>query len=328
MEKVHFQKKIDISVYLVYIYLYTEDSQLERKSKELRAKMNLLQADHLSKKIGDFQLNDISFALPPGYICGLIGKNGAGKTTLLHLILGLYQADEGRVLIDGIDYRSKEKQIHEVVGTVLVEDLLNPSMTLMQNADWYGKYYSHYSHECMEDLLSLFHLEKGRKFGRLSKGEKLKCQFAFALSHDARLLILDEPTGNFDPDFREQFFRILKEFIQDGTRSVILATHITEDLDRMADHIIYLENGDQIFAGDIEKMHQSYRMVSGERYKIELLPPERVIHLEENQYGAKALIAHSRLNHYDESLIVSDPTIEELMYFMRRENLPSPITNR
>lgn len=281
--------------------------------------MNLLQADHLSKKLGTFQLNDISFALPPGYICGLIGQNGAGKTTLLHLILGLYQADKGYMLVNGMDYKTGEKQIHDMIGTVLVEDLLNPSMTLMQNADWYGKYYAHYSHKCMERYLSLFHLEKERKFGRLSKGERLKCQFAFALSHDARLLILDEPTGNFDPDFREQFFHILKEFIQDGTRSVILATHITEDLDRMADYIIYLKSGVQIFAGDIEEMHQSYRMVSGESYKIKLLPPERVIHLEENQYGAKALIAHSRLNRYDESLAVTDPTIEELMYFMRSD---------
>ena len=81
--------------------------------------------------------------------------------------------------------------------TVFVEDLLNPSMTLMQNADWYGKYYSHYSRECMQDYLSRFHLEKERRYGRLSKGEKLKCQFAFALSHDAKLLILDEPAGNF-----------------------------------------------------------------------------------------------------------------------------------
>ncbi len=280
--------------------------------------MNLVQTDHLSKKIGNFQLNNISFALPPGYICGLIGQNGAGKTTLLHLLLGLYQADKGSILIDGMDYETNEKQIHDGIGTVFVEDLLNPSMTLMQNADWYGKYYSHYSRECMQDYLSRFHLEKERRYGRLSKGEKLKCQFAFALSHDAKLLILDEPAGNFDLDFREQFFQILKAFIRDGTRSVILATHITQDLDRMADFIISMENGSQIFAGEIEELRQSYRIVSGEAYKIRLIAPERVIHLEENRYGAKALIVHSGFGRYDESLIVSCPTIEELMYFYAR----------
>lgn len=277
--------------------------------------MNIIQADHLVKRIGTFQLNDISFIIPPGYICGLIGQNGAGKTTLLHLILGLYKPDGGSILVDGMHYGTEEKQIHDRIGTVLVEDLLDPSMTLMQNADWYGKYYTHYSRECMRNYLSLFRLEEKRRYGRLSKGERLKCQFAFALSHDAKLLVLDEPAGNFDPDFREQFFQILKAFIQDGTRSVVMATHITQDLDRMADYIIYLENGKQLFAGDIEELHRRYRMVSGEAYKIRLLAPERVIHLEENAYGAKALVAHSRLNHYDGSLVVSCPTIEELMYY-------------
>lgn len=288
--------------------------------------MNGIQTDHLTKKLGAFQLKDISFTLPPGYICGLVGQNGAGKTTLLHLILGLYKADKGKILVDGMDYETNEKQIRDRIGTVFVEDLLDPSMTLMQNADWYGKYYSHYSRECMQNYLSLFHLEKGRKYGKLSKGEKLKCQFAFALSHEAELLVLDEPAGNFDPDFREQFFQILKAFIQDGTRSVILATHITQDLDRMADYMIYLEDGNLIFAGEIEELRQRYRVVSGEGYKIRLLAPERVIDLEENKYGAKALVAHSRFNHYDESLIVSCPTIEELMYFYAHrhpENLVS-----
>ncbi|MDE7477937.1 MAG: ABC transporter ATP-binding protein [Lachnospiraceae bacterium] len=280
--------------------------------------MNLLQAEHLFKRLGTFQLNDISFALPAGYICGLVGQNGAGKTTLLHLVLGLYRLDKGNILVNGMDYNTEEKQIHNMIGTVLMEDLFIPSMTLIQNGDWYGKYYAHYNHECMEHYLSLFHLDKRKKFGRLSKGEKLKCQFAFALSHDARLLILDEPTGNFDPDFREQFFQVIKDFIQDGTRSVLLATHITQDLDRMADYIIYLENGNQIFAGDIEELHQRYRMVSGEKYKIQLLPKEKLIYLEENQYGAKALVAHSQFNCYDGSLQVSYPTIEELMYFQAK----------
>lgn len=277
--------------------------------------MDIVQVNHLTKKLGYFELKDISFTLPTGYICGLIGQNGAGKTTLLHLLLGLYQPDKGSLLIGGMDYGTSEKQIHDRIGAVLAEDLLNPAMTLMQNADWYGKYYAHYNRECMQNYLSRFHLEKERRYGRLSKGEKLKCQFAFALSHEADLLILDEPAGNFDPDFREMFFQILRTFIQDGTRSVILATHITEDLERMADYLLYLEDGSQIFAGDTETLRQNCRMVSGELYKLHMLPQERIIHLEENKYGAKALVAHSRLNHYDECLVVTVPTIEELMYY-------------
>jgi len=276
---------------------------------------NIIQADNLSKKLGNFRLGDISFSLPAGYLCGLIGQNGAGKTTLLHLMLGLYQADEGTLLVDDMDYESREKQIRDMSGTVLTDDLFEPSATVWQNADWYGSFYSRYDRETMAHYLALFGLDGRRKFGRLSKGEKLKCQFAFALSHDARLLLLDEPAGNFDPGFREQFFRIVKSFIRDGTRSVVLATHMTEDLDRMADYIIYLEEGREVFAGDIEELHDRYRMVSGEKYKINLLPKEKIIHMEENSCGAKALVAHSRLNDYDAGLRVYCPAVDELMYF-------------
>lgn len=278
----------------------------------------MIEVKEISKKLKSFQLDNLSFTIPTGYICGLIGQNGAGKTTLLHLILGLYQADTGGLLIDGMDYADKEKRIHNEIGTVLTEALFDPSLTLMQNGSDYGRYYDAYDGKVMESYLELFGLEKSRKFGRLSKGEKLKCQFAFALSHDAKLLVLDEPTGNFDPEFREQFFKILKEFIANGDRSVVLATHLTEDLDRMADYLIYLEKGKQVFAGDIEKFRDSYRMVSGETYKIRLLQQEKIIHMEENAYGAKALAVHSRLNRYDRELVVAYPTIEEFMYFYSR----------
>ena len=277
--------------------------------------MDMLQIDSLCKKLGNFQFNNISFSLPPGYLCGLIGPNGAGKTTLLHMILGLYRVDTGSILVDGMDYQTKEKQIHDRIGIALAEDLMNPSMTLIQNGDWYGKYYSQYCHAALSHYLVRFGLDEKRRFGSLSNGEKLKCQFAFALSHHASLLLLDEPAGNFDPGFREQFLQMIREFVQDGTGSVILATHITQDLDRMADYILYLENGNCVFAGDIESLHERYRMVSGEAYKIKLLPKEKFIYLEENQYGAKALVRHSRLNRYDASLKIAYPTIEELMYF-------------
>lgn len=278
----------------------------------------MIEVRGLSKKLKNFQLDNLSFTIPTGYICGLIGQNGAGKTTLLHLLLGLYQADEGELLFDGMTYANEEKRIHNKIGTVLTEELFDASLSLIQNGDAYGRYYDAYDKKAMEDYLELFGLEKNRKFGRLSKGEKLKCQFAFALSHNVRLLILDEPTGNFDPEFREHFFKILKEFIADGSRSVVLATHLTEDLDCMADYLIYLEKGKQFFAGDIETFRDSYRMVSGEAYKIKLLHKEKIIHMEENSYGAKALVAHSRLNHYDRELQVVYPSIEEFMYFYTR----------
>lgn len=278
----------------------------------------------VSKQLGTFHLGPITFEIPAGYICGLVGQNGAGKTTLLHLLLGLYRTKDGKVEIDGKTYEQKEKEIHDQIGTVLVEDLFEPYDTLKENANRFGSYYSNYRWERMQQYLEQFQLKERAKFQTLSKGQKLKCQFAFALACDPKLLVLDEPIANFDPQFREQFFKILQAFIADGTKSVVLATHLTEDLDRLADYLIYLEKGKQIFAGDIEAFRNQYRMVSGEAYKIKLIKKERLIYIEEKKYGARALVRHYGAQSYDEALQVTYPTLEEFMYFFskRKEGKP------
>ena len=278
----------------------------------------MLELKNIHKKLGKFKLKDISFELPKGYICGLIGPNGAGKTTLIHLLLGLYEPDEGELLVNDKLYDKKEADIRNEIGVVLSEDLFETRLTLLENAKEYGRFYKEYDVKALEDYLSRFGLEGRQKFGKLSKGQKLKFQFAFALSHNPKLLILDEPTGNFDPAFREEFFKIIKGFIADGEKSVVLATHLTEDLDRFADYILYLEKGQMVFAGDIETLRQSYRILVGEEYKMKLLKPEKVIHVEPGTYGTRALVKHRKIDTYDSSFTVTIPTIEELMYFITK----------
>ena len=278
----------------------------------------LVEVKELSKRLGKFKLGQVSMELPKGYIMGLIGPNGAGKTSLLHLILGLYRPDGGEVLIDGMRYEDNEEAIREMTGTVLQEELFDRALTLRQNAEEYGKFYRTYSAQKLEQYLERFGLDGAAKYKTLSKGQRLKFQFAFALAHDAKLLILDEPTGNFDPEFREEFFEVLKEFIEDGERSVILSTHLTDDLDRLADYLLYLEDGKVLFHVDIETLHDTYRLITGELYKIKLLRREDMIHIEEGKYGYRVLVRHRQRNVYDESLTVTVPTIEELMYFMTK----------
>lgn len=278
----------------------------------------LIELKGVSRRLGNFKLENISMELPTGYIMGLIGSNGAGKTSLIHLLLGLYRPDEGEIYIDGKSYEKCEREIHEITGCVLTEELFDDALTLKQNANEYGKYYANYDYVTLEKYLTRFGLKSNRRYKALSKGEKLKFQFAFALSHDAKLLILDEPTGNFDPQFRQEFFKVLKEFIADGTRSIVLSTHITEDLDRMADYILYMEKGKTIFAGDIETLREEYRLVTGEQYKINLLNQENIIHAEKGNYGTRALVRHRKRYVYDESLTVAVPSVEELMYFVTK----------
>lgn len=282
----------------------------------------LLEIKDVCKRLGNFKLKNISLQLPEGYILGLVGPNGAGKTSLIHLILGLYEPNEGEILIDGLSYADNEIEIREKLGTVLLEDLFISGLSLLENGRRFGEYYKNYNEETLLSYLERFHLDADKKFKQLSKGEKLKFQFAFALSHDAKLLILDEPTGNFDPTFRAEFFEVLKEFIADGTRSIILSTHLTEDLDRMADYLLYLEKGESIYSGDIESLRDKYRLVTGEEYKIKLLRKEDIIYLEKGQVTNRALVINRPSRLYD-ALKVTVPTIEELMYYMTKRGKKS-----
>lgn len=269
----------------------------------------------VSKKLGTFELKDISFELPKGYILGIIGENGAGKTSLLNLLLGLYKKNGGEISILGMGYENEEKEIKNEIGFVLVEDLFNGELSLIQNGDVYGKYYEKYDRNTFLQYCQEFELDSRKKLKVLSKGEKLKFQFAFALAHDPKLLVLDEPTANFDPKFQKKFREIITKFVSDGEHSVILATHLTMDLDQIADYILFMKKGNVLFYLDKERLNEKYRLVCGEDYKINLLKKEKIVYKEKGQYSSKALIRHHRWNSYD-GLEVRIPTIEEIMYYI------------
>ena len=140
--------------------------------------------------------------------------------------------------------------------------------SLIANSRHYGKYYKNYDETLLKEYLKRFRLDGKKKYKKLSKGEKLKFTFAFALAHHPKLLLLDEPGANFDQTFREEFHHILREFTADGTKSVILSTHITSDVDRFADYLLLLKKGRQLLYGDIESVRDAYRMVAGERHAL------------------------------------------------------------
>lgn len=277
---------------------------------------NLLKIENVSKKFDSFTLSDINIELPKGYICGLIGANGAGKTTLINLLLGLYTPDEGRIYINGNDISKNEVTVKNDIGYVLSDELFDNQLSLLGNADAYGQYYKEYNRNTFLDYCRRFRLSPKAKLKNHSKGEKLKFQFAFALSHNPKLLILDEPTASFDPQFREEFMKVLTEFIADGEHSVLLATHLTTDLDRIGDYITFINKGRLIFSADRETLNKAFRLVSGEDYKLKLIDKSRLIYKETSEYSSRALVKHNRLSVYDSELNVSIPTIEELMYFI------------
>ena len=273
----------------------------------------MIDCNNVSKRFTSFSLKNITFNLPAGYICGLIGENGSGKTTLINILSGLYSYD-GEVRISGRDYCNHEYDIKQDIGVVVHGDIFEAQESLISNANYFGRFYKKYSKNLLENYLERFNLNDKKKYKELSKGEKLKFALAFALAHEPRLLLLDEPGANFDIEFRKEFNSLLREFIIDGTRSVILSTHIISDVETFADYILFLKNGEQILFGDVETIREKYRMVSGEKYKIKLLK-ERIIYLEEGRISCNALVKHDKQG-FDKELKVWEPGIDELMYYI------------
>ena len=278
----------------------------------------MIKLNNVKKLLGTFQLRDITLDIPSGYIIGLIGANGCGKTSLLHVLMGLYQPNSGDVELMGKSYSNQDDEIHDMLGVVLQERLYEEHMSLQENAAYFGRFYSQYDEKLFLQMLERYGLEPKKKYKHLSKGEELKFQFAFALAHRPKILLLDEPTGNFDPDFREEFLMVLKEFIADGEHTIILATHLTDDLDKIADYIIYMEKGSILMATDIEDIRSRYRIVAGEDYRMKLLPENKIVHMEKNEFSTKALVRHRKIDEYDGGYSVSVPTIEEFMYYVTK----------
>ena len=250
----------------------------------------MLKLINISKKLGKFELDNISFNLPKGYIMGLVGQNGAGKTSIINMILGLYKIEKGSILIDGMDITEYEKEVKDRIGFVICDDLFHPYLSLLENANLYGKYYSKYSKKEFVDYCDRFQIDVNKKLSKFSTGEKLKFQFAFALSHKPKLLILDEPVGNFDPEFRKEFLSILSEFIEDGEHSILISTNTTMELEAMADYITMIKRGKIVFSMEKEAMCEKYKLVKGEECKIDLIDKNRIIYKESGSYQTTALV--------------------------------------
>lgn len=218
----------------------------------------MLEVKGLTKKYLSFTLHEVSFTLEPGYILGLTGRNGAGKTTLLHQLVHPETASGGSVIINGIDAKKEPLKAKQEIG-VLMEDMpFLFDMTLEQNGTLLGAFYERFSMEKFFEYLRRFELSRGSRYRELSRGMRMKFQLAFALAHEPKLLLMDEATGGLDVVFRREFYYLLQEAVEKELVSVIIATHVTEDLDKVADYVAFLEHGYMRFYEPKEELYENY----------------------------------------------------------------------
>ena len=224
---------------------------------------NILEVNGLVKRYPAFSLDSVSFSLPEGCVTGFIGANGAGKTTTIRSILNLAHKDAGTIKIFGLDAEEHEKEIKDRIGIIMDGSYFYNDLSMRDMKSIIAPAYSKWSDADYQSYMDKFDLDPKQKISTLSSGMRMKYALVLALSHQAELLIMDEPTSGLDPLVRSQFLEIIKEYMKNGGKGVFFSTHITSDMDKIADMLILINGGKIIFQRNKDDLLDTFRTVKG-----------------------------------------------------------------
>lgn len=254
---------------------------------------NAIEVKNLIKIYEGFQLNNISFEIPEGSIVGFIGENGAGKSTTIKAVLGLLPIEGGTIEVLGhrIDGKEKDVSWKEQLGVVFDECSFPSELKVKDIARFMKHIYHTWDEKQFDHYLRKFELPTGKRVKELSKGMKMKLSIAVALSHDSRLLILDEATSGLDPVVRNEILDIFREYVEDEGHTVFLSSHITSDIEKIADYIILLHKGELLFMENKDKLIYDYGLVRCTREQADRIPTGIVVGREDNAYGTTVLVS-------------------------------------
>lgn len=271
----------------------------------------------LSKRYPGFSLRGVNLSVPRGYIVGLIGPNGAGKTTTLKSILGLVRPDAGEISVCGSAITGEGKEARSRIGFVLDEPRYYRHLSLSANAKWAGRYYPRWDEKAFRRLAAEFGLPLAKRFGALSRGNRMKFALAVALSHQAELLVMDEPTAGLDPVFRRELLHTLSGMLQDEKVSVLFSTHITSDLERIGDYITLLQEGRVVFSVAKDDLLERWALVKGGPELMDRLPRDlfRGIRRGPHHFEALADDAAKIKRHFGEAVMIEKPSLDDIVFF-------------
>ncbi|WP_066495211.1 ABC transporter ATP-binding protein [Abyssisolibacter fermentans] len=281
---------------------------------------NILEVKNLTKEYDKFTLKNINFSLEKGYIMGFIGPNGAGKSTTIKLIMNLVRRNSGQVKIFGLDNIKYEREVKNRIGFVYDENHYYEELSVNQMKKIIAPFYDRWDEKIFQKYIKEFDLNPKKKIKQLSKGMKMKFSLAIALSHNAELIIMDEPTSGLDPVFRSEILDILYNLIQDENKGIFFSTHITTDLDKIADYITFINNGEIVFSKAKDDLLDKYAVVKG---GLEILNDEtkkNFIGFRKNSFGFEALtddVAKVQRLHKDD-VILEKATLEDIMVYTVR----------
>ena len=275
--------------------------------------MDALQIKDLCKSYGDFSLDHLTLTLPYGCIMGLIGENGAGKSTTIKLILDMIRRDSGEIRILGKDNRDDLRLTKEDIGVVLDDVGLSGCLTAVQVDKIMANTYQNWNSSQFMSYLEKLDIPEKKRFKEFSRGMRMKLSIAIALSHDAKLLILDEATGGLDPVVRDEILDIFAEFTRDETHSILMSSHIVSDLEKICDYIAFLHKGKLLLCEEKDRLKENYAVVRCSAGEFAQLPREAVIGKKENPYGVEAMVVRELV---PAGLDLAPMDIEQLFVFM------------
>jgi len=282
---------------------------------------SVLDVRNVTKSYPGFTLENVSFTLPRGYIMGLIGPNGAGKTTVLKAVLDLIRLDRGEIRVMGMDHRREGARARARIGFVHEVPTFYSNLTVERAAGVLARFYRAWDEARFLTLAEDFHLPMGKKLGRLSQGMRTRFALSIALSHHAELLLLDEPSSGLDPAFRREFLERLSGVIEGGETSVLFSTHITSDLDRVADYVTFLRQGRLVFSRTREEVLECWAVVRGGLGLLDTRIRSLLAGVVTGDFGFVAVT--DRVNEVRKALegeaaVVEPATLEDVVYYAGR----------
>ncbi|MBM7587699.1 ABC-2 type transport system ATP-binding protein [Bacillus pakistanensis] len=280
--------------------------------------MNAIELNKISKKRENFFLEDIDLKIPEGFITGFIGPNGAGKSTIIKIIMDVIKADNGEVLLFGEPH--DKHMLRENIGIVYDNLYMYEDLTLKQIKKSVAPFYRNWDEKAYESYIEKFKLPDNKKLKHFSKGMTMKASLILALSHAPRLIIMDEPTSGLDPLVRRDLLGIIRDLMIDEQKTVFFSSHITTDLDNLADYIVFIYNGKIVFQKDIEEIKQTFHIVKGHKNDLSDNVKSKLVSWEHTDELFTGLLeGSSAAVDKNENILIEEPTLEDIMYYKTKE---------
>ncbi len=277
---------------------------------------NVIEIKNVTKDYGDFKLENINFSVPEGLVCGFIGQNGAGKTTTIKLLLDVIDADEGEIFLFGQNIKNNPAKLREDIGVVFDEMGFHEFMTGKDINIMMRNIYKNWDEAVFFEYLKRFSLPAKKKCGDFSRGMRMKLQIAAALSHHAKLLIMDEPTSGLDPIVRNEMLQIFREYVVEEDHTILLSSHITGDLEKLADEVVFIDSGKILLAGNKDDILEKHGILKCKKSEFEQVDKPLIVNVQSGSFGVEALVNdRKKCEKLYPDMVMEQAGLEEIMIY-------------